>query len=603
MQWIRNIGLGYKITLILIVFFAILLASVISILVFNTENLTQEVATDNVTQELDTLTSRLFEIQNNLESDIEYLIADITFFQAVGRRSQEDLEQIIGRTELSSEIYDVEIIDGDGNFIINTNPQPGDATNSTVLDVNNESVLGSSFQVDDNGEQVQINIVSSSPILSITRNFLGAIQVKRQIDDALLQDITAQRDDVIVGLIYNNELVARNNASEIDDTSLLVTDIALDESAINRAENGETVIVEDLLLSDNIPFKAAYAPISEDDDIPVTLLVLIELSNLNAFQTETLNNTILVFIGITAGIILMLFFALRFLAINPITKMRTSAQKMAEGDYDQRIPVSGRDELGQLAETYNEMVATIQERETSLEEARAEAERANHVKSAFLASMSHELRTPLNAIINFSGFVADGDVGPVNKEQEEILGDVVQSARHLLSLINDVLDMSKIEAGSLPLIISDDLNVNAIIETILPTARTLLNDKPVALETDLGENIPQISGDRQRITQILLNLISNACKFTDNGSIVISTERMNGNIKVAVKDSGPGISESDLDNIFQAFVQTDTGVRQGGGTGLGLPITKSLVEAHHGKIWVESELGKGAIFYVVLPVK
>ncbi len=605
MQWIRDIGLGIKLSLILLVFLGILLISLISLLVFNTQNLTQEVANEQISQELNTLGNRLDEIQRNIESDISFLVGDITFFQAVGRRSQNDLNQIIGRTDLSSELFDVEIVDGDGNFLVNTLDEENTDSADALLNLTGDGSLESTITVEEINGELQINISAVSPVLSVTRNFLGALQIRRQIDDTLLQDIT-QRDDVFVGLVYNNEILARNNrpGSTVNSGQELVSGISLDEEAIMRAESGETVIIEDLLSSNNVPFKVAYAPVAAGaDGTTVTLMVLVELSNLNTFQTQTLNNTIIIFVLLTLLTVILIYLAIRQLAINPISYLRSSAQKMVEGDYDQRITLTGQDEVGQLASTFNVMVNAIQERELSLKEARIDAERANQVKSAFLASMSHELRTPLNAIINFSSFVADGDVGPVNEDQADILGDVVRSAKHLLNLINDVLDMSKIEAGSLQLFIVDNLNVNDIANNILSTARTLLADKEVEVKIELDETIPPISGDKQRITQVLLNLVSNACKFTDKGEIKITTKKLDTHIQMSVSDTGAGINPKDVASIFEAFMQTESGVRQGGGTGLGLPISKSLIEAHGGKIWVESKEGKGSIFYFSLPLE
>lgn len=235
--------------------------------------------------------------------------------------------------------------------------------------------------------------------------------------------------------------------------------------------------------------------------------------------------------------------------------------------------------------------------------ARDEAEQSNQVKSMFLASMSHELRTPLNSVINFTQFVAKGVMGPVTERQEQTLKTVIKSAKHLLGLINDVLDMSKIESGTLNLFVEPDVNVNEIIQTATSTARGLLEDKPVELRIEAEDNLPTIVGDKQRILQILLNIVSNACKFTREGHITIRAFRQNGSIELAVSDTGPGIAPEDQDDVFEPFKQTDTGLRQGGGTGLGMPITRSLTEAHGGHIRLESALGKGATFWVSLPIK
>jgi signal transduction histidine kinase len=232
-----------------------------------------------------------------------------------------------------------------------------------------------------------------------------------------------------------------------------------------------------------------------------------------------------------------------------------------------------------------------------------QAEAANSVKSTFLANMSHELRTPLNAIINFTGFVAKGRMGSVNAEQEEMLHEVIHSARHLLNLINDVLDMSKIEAGALSLFIETDIDVNALMKSVAATGKTLLEDKPVEFQTEYDADLPLIDGDRGRLYQVLLNIVSNACKFTEQGFVRLRAYHDDDDVIFAVQDTGPGIPQADQALVFEAFKQTETGLRQGGGTGLGMPISKNLVEAHGGRIWLESTAGAGTTFYVALPVK
>lgn len=236
------------------------------------------------------------------------------------------------------------------------------------------------------------------------------------------------------------------------------------------------------------------------------------------------------------------------------------------------------------------------------EAARNEAEKANNVKSQFLASVSHELRTPLNGILNFTAFVADEMLGPVNEEQVNVLRDVITNGEHLLALINDVLDISKIEAGSLKLFIEDDVDINEEIQTAIKTGEALVAEKPVKLVTEMADNLPQLRGDKRRIRQIILNLVSNACKFTNEGQVTVSAQKQDNAVLIEVKDTGPGIAAEELELIFETFTQTETGLQQGAGTGLGLPISRRLAEAHGGKLWVESTVGEGAQFFVVLPI-
>jgi signal transduction histidine kinase len=194
-------------------------------------------------------------------------------------------------------------------------------------------------------------------------------------------------------------------------------------------------------------------------------------------------------------------------------------------------------------------------------------------------------------------------MGPVTERQEDTLNKVIASGQHLLSLINDVLDMSKIESGSLNLFVEDDVNPNEIIQTVIGNAQALIGEKPVSLQQDIQSDLPLMRADRKRVTQILLNILSNACKFTETGFVKIHATIENEQLLVSVQDTGAGIADEDAAAVFQSFKQTNTGLRQGEGTGLGMPISKNLAEAHGGKLWFESELGKGSTFYVKLPIK
>jgi signal transduction histidine kinase len=227
----------------------------------------------------------------------------------------------------------------------------------------------------------------------------------------------------------------------------------------------------------------------------------------------------------------------------------------------------------------------------------------DNMKSGFLASMSHELRTPLNAILNFTKFVASGLLGEINEKQVDALTKTIDSGRHLLSLINDVLDISKIESKMLTLFVENDVNLQDELNTALAAAETLLIGKPVMLLRDIDPDLPIMVGDRRRIRQIILNLVSNACKFTETGSITIGASVRGDMVQIYVRDTGPGIAPEDQELIFEAFRQTRTGLSQGGGTGLGLAIARRLAEAHGGQLWLESTPGHGATFFVQLPIQ
>lgn len=223
------------------------------------------------------------------------------------------------------------------------------------------------------------------------------------------------------------------------------------------------------------------------------------------------------------------------------------------------------------------------------------------LKSQFLANMSHELRTPLNSIIGFSRIIIKGIDGPVTDLQQQDLTAIYNSGQHLLGLINDILDLSKIEAGKMELTF-DEIDIEKLIKSVMSTVMGLIKDKPVRLEDEIEENLPAVKADSMRVRQILINLFSNAAKFTDEGVIKVSAESEGNFVRISVTDSGPGISKEDQKKLFQAFSQVDaSATRATGGSGLGLSISQELVNMHGGEIGLDSEVGKGSTFYFTLP--
>ena len=227
---------------------------------------------------------------------------------------------------------------------------------------------------------------------------------------------------------------------------------------------------------------------------------------------------------------------------------------------------------------------------------------ASQHKSQFLANMSHELRTPLNAILGYTELMADGIYGELPEKTMGVLKRLESNGRHLLGLINDVLDLSKIEAGQLVLDLSD-YSLEDIAQTVRSTLEPLAADKKLAFKVDMAPKLPAGHGDGRRLTQVLINLVGNAIKFTDAGEVVIAAGAADGLFHLSVRDTGPGISAADQAKLFQEFQQADNAItRKKGGTGLGLAISKRIVEMHGGRIWVESQAGHGSTFSFTLPV-
>jgi signal transduction histidine kinase/putative methionine-R-sulfoxide reductase with GAF domain len=228
---------------------------------------------------------------------------------------------------------------------------------------------------------------------------------------------------------------------------------------------------------------------------------------------------------------------------------------------------------------------------------------ASQHKSQFLANMSHELRTPLNAILGYTELMADGIYGELPEKTMGVLKRLESNGRHLLGLINDVLDLSKIEAGQLVLELTD-YSLEDIAQTVRSTLEPLAADKKLVFKVEVADKMPAGHGDGRRLTQVLINLVGNAIKFTDAGEVVIKAKAMDGLFNISVCDTGPGISAADQAKLFQEFQQADNAItRKKGGTGLGLAISKRIVEMHGGKIWLESQVGQGSTFTFTVPVR
>jgi len=302
-------------------------------------------------------------------------------------------------------------------------------------------------------------------------------------------------------------------------------------------------------------------------------------------------------LGVAVGSVLIaivLGTALALSVVRPIRRVDDRLASISRGDFGQHVEVANNDELGTLAAHLNLM-------DDELGRLYAEVEAANRNKSEFLANMSHELRTPLNAIIGFSEVLLQRMFGELNERQEEYVRDVLVSGHHLLALINDVLDLSKVEAGRM------ELELGPVdIATLVTGAAMMIRERAsahgISLSHRLDPDVGTVTADERKIRQVLFNLLSNAIKFTPQGGrIEVSAVRQDHVVRFAVKDSGMGIAPEDQSRIFEKFEQTTTGRRQEASTGLGLTLAKSFIELHGGRIWVDSAPGQGSTFTFTLP--
>jgi signal transduction histidine kinase len=289
---------------------------------------------------------------------------------------------------------------------------------------------------------------------------------------------------------------------------------------------------------------------------------------------------------------------------NDLAALRMSSE-ICSNALDRQLASDRLAELIEELRSFNlQLEAKVEERTKQLAEALAGTKASSQAKSEFLASMSHELRTPLNAIIGFCQILHERYFGDLNEKQAEYISDIMDSGKHLLSLINDILDLSKIEAGKMEFEMSP-VNLAELVNRSL----VMVKEKALAHNIDLDVNVSdiegmEIKGDERRLKQVMFNLLSNATKFTpDGGKITVDAKKDGGELVISVTDTGIGITAAEKKHMFEAFYQASGGLKdKTPGTGLGLPITRDIVEKHGGRIWVESEgQNRGSRFTFTLP--
>jgi signal transduction histidine kinase len=324
-----------------------------------------------------------------------------------------------------------------------------------------------------------------------------------------------------------------------------------------------------------------------------------------------LRTSSLLLVGLGLALLASLYLARR--VVRPLQALHEGVERISSGDLNSRLEIKTGDEIETLAEEFNKMTAHLKEARTGLERKVAERtqaltvaneklEEASNLKSQFLANVNHELRTPVSAIIGYAHLVLRETEGQISALQRENLQDLLHNAERLLNQIDSLLDFAKIEAGKVEVHL-EPVGVNEVIQGAISTIEPTVNSANVRIIREIGSDLPVFNTDREKLRQIILNLLDNAAKFTERGEIKISASQQNGSFKLAVSDTGIGIAKEDLNKIFEEFHRGDSSsTKNFRGTGLGLAIVKQFANLLGGEVAVESEVGRGSVFTLTLPV-
>ncbi|MEB3341749.1 MAG: ATP-binding protein [Okeania sp.] len=507
-------------------------------------------------------------------------ILELTYKHQVRIQIEQAQEQLDLLTNLTKKVLKISISPKDLPSLINTN-------NRTVLEKKISLELSNFYEVSAIFKQLESILKIASP------------NVSKNTDNLLFQEFIQTYFNPINIHIQQLESLIQKIKQTPPPTKL-------ETASLSKITNSEVAIKLEKLSQDS-------------QQLVIVTNQRIEQGFKDYQKVETLKTQILIIsllLSVLAAIIFSIYTSK--LITSPLKQITEVAEKVTqEANFELQLPITTDDEIGELTVSLNQLICKVAEYTEQLQESKLKAETANLSKSAFLATMSHELRTPLNAIIGYSDLLCENAVEEGYDDLMPDLEKIKRSAKHLLEMISDILDISKIEAGQVTLYL-ESIDVNKLVQDVVCTSQNLIEKNSNKFELVLGENLGDIYADMPKVRQVLINLLGNAAKFTQNGLVTLSVEkvknkrvRSNQNLGLLnqenyivfrVIDTGIGMKEEQLQQIFKPFIQADASTtRKYGGTGLGLAISKRLCERMGAEIYVQSIVGKGSTFTVLFP--
>lgn len=507
----------------------------------------------------------------------------------------------------TTEIY---VADSEGNQIAKTGTERLENVSkiwSFQLAMGGEEIISDIFLDPQTSKPTQIITL---PIID-NRKAVGVLSAEIDFEKMMfsIKNIDVGRDGSLFVVTNNGRVIAHTFIEQLSDLNLSGSPV------VEAVLTGQTGMMEGYIDELGHQVIGTYVPIWELGWGVVIQRTLTDIG----IEVEQVRNTILLSIIISVLSAVLAGWLMSKIITKPIGLLANASEKVAQGDLHTLVKVKSSNEIGVLASSFNQMVVSlrksrneleqwgkemekrVEKRTEELEHANLKLQELDHLKSLFIASMSHELRTPLNSIIGFTGIILQGMSGEINNEQEKQLTLVKNSANHLLALINDIIDISKIEAGKVEIAI-EEFDLSLLAQEIKDSFAVAIDKKELKLLLQTPPTLI-IKTDKRRTEQVLVNFVSNAVKFTDKGEIEIKIVKKDKTAEISVRDTGVGVKKEDMNKLFKDFSRIPIKDRTIEGTGLGLYLSKKIANLLDGDIRAESEFGKGSVFTLTLPIK